>query len=201
MARPLRIEFAGTLYHVTSRGDGRGAIYVQDQDRHVWLEMLGHVCERFNWVVHAYCQMGNTTTCWWKPRTGISPRACDSSTASIRNASAKPTPAWVTSFKAATRRSWCRKRRISSSCPATSCSIPCVPAWCGRRPTGRGATIGQRPVCHPSPIFLVPKLRLGLGTPSLKLCFHRTGGGTRNGPRKQSLGRERKTTPSSGRSR
>jgi REP element-mobilizing transposase RayT len=73
MARPLRIEFAGTLYHVTSRGDGRGAIYVQDQDRHVWLEMLGHVCERFNWVVHAYCQMGNTTTCWWKPRTGISP--------------------------------------------------------------------------------------------------------------------------------
>jgi hypothetical protein len=33
-ARPLRIEFAGALYHVTSRGDGREAIYVQDQERH-----------------------------------------------------------------------------------------------------------------------------------------------------------------------
>jgi putative transposase len=59
MARPLRIQFAGALYHVTSRGDGREAIYIQDQDRQVWLEVLGHVCERFNWVVHAYCQMGN----------------------------------------------------------------------------------------------------------------------------------------------
>jgi len=59
MARPLRIEFAGALYHVTSRGDGREAIYLQDQDRQVWLEVLAQVCERFNWAVHAYCQMGN----------------------------------------------------------------------------------------------------------------------------------------------
>jgi putative transposase len=59
MARPLRIEFAGALYHVTSRGDGREPIYLQDRDRKVWLEVLGQVCERFNWLVHAYCQMGN----------------------------------------------------------------------------------------------------------------------------------------------
>jgi REP element-mobilizing transposase RayT len=59
MARPLRIEFAGALYHITSRGDGREAIYLGDQDRELWLELLGQVCERFNWVVHAYCQMGN----------------------------------------------------------------------------------------------------------------------------------------------
>ena len=59
MARPLRIEFSGALYHVTSRGDGRDAIYVHDRDRQVWLEVLGRVCERFNWVVHAFCQMGN----------------------------------------------------------------------------------------------------------------------------------------------
>ena len=59
MARPLRIEFAGALYHVTSRGDGREAIYLQDEDRQAWLEVLAEVCERFNWVVHAYCQMGN----------------------------------------------------------------------------------------------------------------------------------------------
>ncbi len=59
MARPLRIEFAGAVYHVTSRGDGREDIYAGEEDRKVWLEILGQVCERFNWTIHAYCQMGN----------------------------------------------------------------------------------------------------------------------------------------------
>jgi putative transposase len=59
MARPLRIEYAGALYHVTSRGDGREAIYIHDQDRQAWLELLGQVCGRFNWLIYAYCQMGN----------------------------------------------------------------------------------------------------------------------------------------------
>ena len=59
MARPLRIEFAGALYHVTSRGDGRDDIFLDEEDRELWLDVLKTVCERFNWVVHAYCQMGN----------------------------------------------------------------------------------------------------------------------------------------------
>ncbi len=59
MARPLRIEFAGALYHVTSRGDGRDVIFLDNEDRELWLDVLGHVCKRFNWGVHAYCQMGN----------------------------------------------------------------------------------------------------------------------------------------------
>ena len=59
MARPLRIEFPGALYHVTSRGDGREDIYLGDGDREVWLEILGRVRDRFNWLIHAYCQMGN----------------------------------------------------------------------------------------------------------------------------------------------
>ena len=33
MARPLRLEFAGALYHVTSRGDGRDDIFLSDEDR------------------------------------------------------------------------------------------------------------------------------------------------------------------------
>jgi REP element-mobilizing transposase RayT len=53
------LEFAGALYHVTSRGDRREAIYLDESDRGAWLEVLGNVCERFNWVVHAYCQMTN----------------------------------------------------------------------------------------------------------------------------------------------
>lgn len=59
MARPLRLEFSGALYHVTSRGDRREAIYEDDLDREQFLDVLAAVVERFNWRVHAYCLMGN----------------------------------------------------------------------------------------------------------------------------------------------
>ena len=58
MSRPLRIEFAGALYHVTSRGDGREDIYL-DEGRGVFFDVLAEVCELCNWTVHAYCLMGN----------------------------------------------------------------------------------------------------------------------------------------------
>jgi len=59
MARPLRIELAGGLYHVTSRGDRREDIYLSDADRVAWLQVLQSVCERFNWRCHGWCQMTN----------------------------------------------------------------------------------------------------------------------------------------------
>jgi len=59
MARPLRIELAGGLYHVTSRGDGREDIFLDDVDRLAWLELFGQVCRRFNWKCHAWCLMDN----------------------------------------------------------------------------------------------------------------------------------------------
>ena len=59
MTRPLRIEFPGALYHVTARGDRRNTIYFDDIDRCEWLRLLTEVCVRFNFVVAAYCQMGN----------------------------------------------------------------------------------------------------------------------------------------------
>ena len=40
MARPLRLEFAGVLYYVTSRGDGREDIYLEDEDRSLFLKVL-----------------------------------------------------------------------------------------------------------------------------------------------------------------
>ena len=43
MARPLRIEYAGALYHVTSRGDRREDIYHDDQDRLIWLDVFSQV--------------------------------------------------------------------------------------------------------------------------------------------------------------
>ena len=59
MARPHRIEFPGALYHVTARGDGREDIYFSDADRTAWLSVLADVCQRFDWVCHAWCQMTN----------------------------------------------------------------------------------------------------------------------------------------------
>jgi putative transposase len=59
MARPLRIEIPGAIYHVTARGDRREPIYETDADRQYWLRLLGEVCQRFNWHCHAYCLMDN----------------------------------------------------------------------------------------------------------------------------------------------
>ena len=59
MSRPLRIEFAGALYHVTSRGNGRKPIFRNDQDRLSFLEVLYKVNRRYHWLCHAYCLMSN----------------------------------------------------------------------------------------------------------------------------------------------
>lgn len=59
MARPLRIEYEGALYHVTSRGNAGQDIFLGDEDRRVFLEILGQTVERFTWHCHAYCLMPN----------------------------------------------------------------------------------------------------------------------------------------------
>jgi putative transposase len=59
MARPLRIEYPGALYHVTSRGDRQEPIFDDDRDRMAFLNVLGDVVSRFRWQCHAYCLMGN----------------------------------------------------------------------------------------------------------------------------------------------
>ena len=59
MSRPLRLEFAGALHHITSRGNGKNRIYFQDDDFELFLKILADVCERYNSVVHAYRLMSN----------------------------------------------------------------------------------------------------------------------------------------------
>lgn len=59
MARPLRIEFPGAVYHVTSRGNERKAIFRNDHDREAFLNILHHVTVSYNWLCHAYCLMDN----------------------------------------------------------------------------------------------------------------------------------------------
>lgn len=59
MARPLRIEYEGALYHITSRGNARENIFLADGDRHQFLEVLSGVVSRYDWICHAYCLMSN----------------------------------------------------------------------------------------------------------------------------------------------
>jgi putative transposase len=59
MARPLRIEFAGAVYHVTSRGNERRPIFRTHRDRLTFLRFLGETVERFGWSVTAWVLMTN----------------------------------------------------------------------------------------------------------------------------------------------
>jgi putative transposase len=59
MARPLRVEYAGALYHVTTRGNARNPIFKDEEDRETFLRLLDQVNHRFHWFCHAYCLMDN----------------------------------------------------------------------------------------------------------------------------------------------
>ena len=59
MCRPLRIEYDGALYHITSRGNARKPIFKDDKDRQTFLDTLQKVNARFHWFCHAYCLMSN----------------------------------------------------------------------------------------------------------------------------------------------
>lgn len=59
MSRPLRIEYPGAIYHLTSRGNARSNIYVTDADRIDFLKLLAQTCQRFGWHSYAWCLMGN----------------------------------------------------------------------------------------------------------------------------------------------
>ena len=59
MARPLRIEDPGAVYHITSRGNARADIFLSDADRQKFLEVLASTIEKYNWLCHAFCLLDN----------------------------------------------------------------------------------------------------------------------------------------------
>jgi putative transposase len=59
MARPLRIEFDGAFYHVTSRGDERKQIFKTVADHQQFLSYLSSATTRYGAVIHCFCMMGN----------------------------------------------------------------------------------------------------------------------------------------------
>jgi putative transposase len=59
MARSLRIEYNGALYHITSRGNKKENIFISDADRVLFLTILEEVCNRCCWICYSYCLMNN----------------------------------------------------------------------------------------------------------------------------------------------
>jgi putative transposase len=59
MARKLRIQYPGAIYHVMNRGDRREPIFSDDQDRERFLGTLTETCQKTGWQIHAYCLMQN----------------------------------------------------------------------------------------------------------------------------------------------
>jgi REP element-mobilizing transposase RayT len=59
MARPLRLEHPGAVWHITSRGNNRGDIYLSDEDHLMFLGIFAEAVRRFRWNVHAYTLMTN----------------------------------------------------------------------------------------------------------------------------------------------
>ena len=59
MARPLRIQYPGAFYHVTSRGNARKAIFRSNRDREKFLSYLESAHDRYGATIHVYCLMDN----------------------------------------------------------------------------------------------------------------------------------------------
>jgi REP element-mobilizing transposase RayT len=59
MSRPLRIEYAEAVYHVTARGNARRPVFKDNRDREMLLNILREVNDRYHWLCHAYCLMNN----------------------------------------------------------------------------------------------------------------------------------------------
>ena len=64
MARPIRVEFADAVYHVTARGNERKAIYRDDQDRQRFLETVEQAHDRFGWSRRADAVQVSQRVAW-----------------------------------------------------------------------------------------------------------------------------------------
>jgi putative transposase len=59
MARPLRLEFPGALYHITARGDRKEPIFLDDSDRLLFIDFLAKEVRQQRWILYAFCLMDN----------------------------------------------------------------------------------------------------------------------------------------------
>ena len=59
MARKLRLQYAGAIYHVINRGNYRADVFASDGSKEAFLKCLGEACEKTGWKVHGYVVMRN----------------------------------------------------------------------------------------------------------------------------------------------
>jgi len=59
MARKLRIQYPGAIYHVMNRGDHGEDIFRDDSDRALFVRTLQECCDKTAWQVHSFCLMSN----------------------------------------------------------------------------------------------------------------------------------------------
>ena len=59
MARPLRVEFEGAVYHLTSRGNARQRIFADQKDCAKFVQLLRESLQRYDVALHGYVLMGN----------------------------------------------------------------------------------------------------------------------------------------------
>ena len=59
MARKLRIQYPGAIYHVMNRGDHQEVIFCDDDDRQLFLSTLAEGCQKTSFHVHSFCLMSN----------------------------------------------------------------------------------------------------------------------------------------------
>lgn len=120
MARPLRIEFPGALYHVTSRGNRREPIFTDDTDRHALLGVVARAMERFDAVVLSYCLMGNHCHFVMHTRQANLLRLMRHVNGVMHRASTGAMPRPATCSRAASSRSWSIATTTCWSCAALS---------------------------------------------------------------------------------
>ena len=72
MARKLRLEYEGAVYHVISRGNYRADVFGRDSTKVAFLKCLGEAAEKSAWIVHAWCVMSNHYhLCFTTPRANL----------------------------------------------------------------------------------------------------------------------------------
>ena len=129
MARPRRIEFADAVYHVTSRGDRREAIYGDDEDRQRHLAVIAQATDRFDAQVLAYCLMGNHYHLVVQTRQANLSRLMRHLNGISTQQFNRRHGLWGTCSRAASKPSWWTEMPTYWRCAAMSSATRLRPAW------------------------------------------------------------------------
>jgi REP element-mobilizing transposase RayT len=130
MARPLRIEYPGALYHITSRGNGGADIYRDDGDRQLFLDVLDTVCRRLPGVCYAYCLMSNHYHLVLEtPEGNLSKGMRHLNGGYTRSVSIGVIAAQAMCFRGVIRRFWSTATLTCWKWRVTWFSIRCGPVW------------------------------------------------------------------------